>query len=135
MAISKVLFEDKAFREKMLKTVEFGLVPYRAAILAGTTAKTYYLWEKLRKEDEDAGLDETTSKYIAFFNDIERAKQKNVEMHLQNISNSAKRGNWTASAWVLERVHGEEFKKVDNVNVESDTIKIVATMPTHEDSE
>lgn len=133
--ITKAKFEDKSWREMFLKYVEFGMLPYRAASLCGITTNTYYLWEKIKREDEEAGMDETSSKYISFFNEIEQAKQRNVQYHIQNINHAAKKGNWTASAWVLERVHGSEFKKVDNVNIENDSIKIVSTMPKHESEE
>lgn len=132
MGLTTAKFEDKVFREAFLKYVEMGLLPYRAAVLCGITMKTYYLWERYRKDDEEAGLDENSSKVIKFFNEIEQARQKNVAYHLNNITHIAKKGNWTASAWVLERLHGGEFRKVDNINIENDSIKIVGSMPTHE---
>ena len=128
-------FEDKTWKELFLKYVKMGMMPYRAAVLSGAHLNSYYNWEKQKREDEEAGLTAENSRFIAFFDEIEAAKQENVAFHLNNINTAAKKGNWTASAWVLERVHGQEFKKVENVNLENDTINIVSSMPQHESEE
>jgi hypothetical protein len=49
---------------------------------------------------------------------IQKALVLNKSKHLENISRAGDTGNWTASAWILERKFPEEFGKKDVIKHE-----------------
>lgn len=46
---------------------------------------------------------------------LQECKARHKMNHLNNIQDAAEGGNWSASAWVLERTHPDEFGKKDTV--------------------
>lgn len=83
-------------------------VPYKyASRIAGTTDTTVYGWRK-RGEAEP---EDSTSIYRKLYDEFERAKALAVAYRVETIRKAGEGGNWTASAWWLERVVPEEFGK------------------------
>lgn len=89
-------------KTKILEGIRLGLEPSRACVLAGLTFETLNLWRTKAIEDK-------LPAYIEFFEDIEKAKVEHERIHLLNISEAAKAGTWTASAWTLERMFPDKY--------------------------
>lgn len=88
--------------EQILQALRMGNPRMAAASAAGVTRRTLQRWVHEHPELADA---------------IEMAESEAIRAHMANINRAATRGNWTASAWVLERRHPTEFGRVDRVEV------------------
>ena len=81
----------------------------RASYLsAGITDRTFASWLQRFSEFSDA---------------VKKAEAEAEAAHVRNIGTAARMGNWTASAWWLERRRHQDWGKVDRVEV---TIRQVA---------
>lgn len=77
-------------------------VPRKWAAAAGNISQqTFETWMKA----SEAGTD-----YLGFFDSVKEAEEKAVPTLLLVIRNHATK-NWTAAAWMLERMHPEEFAR------------------------
>ena len=94
-------FNDQ-YKEKILQGIRLGLEPSRACVLAGLTFETLNIWRA-------KALNDKLPDYIAFFEDIEKAKVEHEAIHLRNIHEAASGGTWTASAWTLERMFPDRY--------------------------
>ena len=92
----------KVRADAILQSLRMGNPRMAAASAAGVTARTLQRWIH-----EHPDLAER----------IEIAEAEAIRAHMANINRAATRGNWTASAWVLERRHPTEFGRVDRVEV------------------
>jgi hypothetical protein len=84
------------------------------ALAAGNTRKA---------AAEYGGIDEDTlgrwRRRFADFADAIKSAEAHAEVgHVANIATAAKGGNWTASAWWLERRRSAEWGRVDRVEIE-----------------
>jgi hypothetical protein len=100
--------------DKIVESLELGL-PLRYACLAnGVRPDTFLGWQERRPE-----LEQT----------VAEAKARFVQAHLHNIKNHA-RGQWTASAWILERCQSEEFAKPE-VKIQMLQVNAAAEKESH----
>ena len=71
-----------------------------AARMAGVTKMTLYRWLDKGREDREQEID---SLYADFCDAMERARAEAEGMFINSIQTAAKRGQWQAAAWWLER--------------------------------
>ena len=84
----------------------------RAIVGAGISRATFNNW-KVKGKQEDSGI------FADFLEDIKKAEVKFEESNL-NILRAAARSkkahpNWTAAAWLLERVHFERYGRKNQI--------------------
>ena len=104
-------------RKIILKSLEQGTSKRCAAAVAGITAGTLYHWIKKGKE-EQKGI------YKDFKKAVEIAEEAAEAMHLQTITDAAKKGSWQASAWFLERTKPERYGRWAPKQKEVEPIKL-----------
>lgn len=93
-----------------------------AAILSGINPSTYAVWRKrgrlerdrlqaLGIEDDDISQAEVREMpYLIFFHATEKAIPMRKALFLGRIEEAGRdTRNWTANAWLLERIHPDEF--------------------------
>lgn len=83
-----------------------------AAEASGISEKAFYNWMS-------QGEKESKGKFREFYDYINECKAKSVQLHLKLITSAAKEGNWTASAWILERRFSNEFGKRDKLELDA----------------
>lgn len=65
-----------------------------ACALAGISKATFYKWKK---------------NFVDFVDDLKKAMLLHKSVRINHITKAAAMGNWTASAWYLERMYSSEF--------------------------
>ena len=73
----------------------------------GISENTYYTW--LKKGEEQIENDER-GVFREFYESVKKAQAEGEQELLQIIRDTAAR-NWTAAAWMLERMHPEKYGK------------------------
>lgn len=78
-----------------------------------------------------SGIDHDTllrweRKYPEFADQVKTAEQEAVTVHLGNIAQAGARGQWQASAWILERRHYQDWGRKDRVEIIS-SVRQMAT--------
>lgn len=92
------------------------------AIRAGNTRKASSAY---------AGIDQDTlirwmHRYVDFADAVTKAEADAEVAHVANIAQAAKMGNWTASAWWLERRRHEDWGRKDRVEIISTVRRMAA---------
>lgn len=91
----------------------------------GISEATYYSYINQGKEDEKNGKE---SIFLEFLKSIKKAEAEAEMRHIQNILKTATEGNWTASAWYLERKHKNRWSlKQEIEHTGSQTIRVEVT--------
>lgn len=84
--------------ETVIALIASGMNNKDASTGAGITQETFY---KKKREDSE-------------FSDLVEKAYVNFKLkHLRNIAKSGNEGQWTASAWILERKWKREFGRVE----------------------
>lgn len=86
-------------QRKIIEAIHLGCTYSIAASYAGIHEATLFKW-MARGREGDGGI------YEDFYRAIKQAESVNAVRCLASIAQSARDGNWTASAWLLERRHG-----------------------------
>ena len=87
-----------------------------AARMAGVSKSTLYRWLEKGKEDRDQEIE---SLHADFCNAMERSRAEAEGMFINSIQTAAKRGQWQAAAWWLERSF-EKWSKRHKLQVSGD---------------
>jgi len=87
-----------------------------AARMAGINKSTLYRWLDKGKEDREQEID---SLYADFCNAMERARAEAEGMFINSIQTAAKRGQWQAAAWWLERSF-DKWSKPSKLQISGD---------------
>ena len=103
---SKIL--DPDVRKTILTYIEQGNYIKTACIAAGVSDTAFHNWIS-RAESPGEG-DEV---YVAFLSDFKKARAENIAHNLKNIQDASDNDSrqWTASAWLLERMEPSEYGK------------------------
>lgn len=104
--------------ESILGNIRLGVPVKDAMKIQGISERSYYSWIK-RGSDELERLERDQSavpnpsevQFLQFLQSVERAKSEAAGLHVATVTNAARRGDWRASAWWLERQRPEEFGK------------------------
>ncbi len=92
-------------RAALLGAIEQGMPLKQAAAIAGVSYDTLNHWQN-RGENESA-----PEEYRQFCQLLRRSQAVAMQVHLSVIHQAAGRGDWRASAWMLERRHPEDFAR------------------------
>ena len=104
---SKLL--DPQVRETILEYIRKGNYIKTACMAAGVSERTYYDWVA---EAERGGGNGHSEIYSQFLLDLKKARADNIAFHVANIHTASLKNNqWTASAWLLERMNPAEYGK------------------------
>ena len=86
-------------QRRIVEAIQLGCTYNIAASYGGINEGTFYGWM-------NRGREAKTGIYKEFFQAVKQAESMNAVRNLAAIAQSAKDGNWTAAAWILERRHG-----------------------------
>ncbi len=96
---------------RVAEGVRLGMPFAHAARRAGIGESTFYQW----KQRGDAG----EQPFAEFLEAVESAKAECEAKQLQRIQRAARKGNWQASAWLLERRYPDEYGRRDRHTVDA----------------
>ena len=102
-------------REAILEHVRKGNYIKTACEAVGINPQTLYNWEQYAEEyrlnpDSSSSRTEYGKAYYDFVQELKRARAENVSLHVANIQEASKKqGQWTASAWLLERMNPSDY--------------------------
>jgi len=95
-------------QSKICKYIEDGNYAIHACNAVGISKAIFYQWLKQGELDIDTGKN---SKFQDFVYSIKEAEAKAITANVKNIRTAAREGEWTASAWFLERKYPDLFGK------------------------
>ena len=93
---------SKELTEEICKKIENGTLNKDAAALCDVSEETFYAWQR---KDDIAYRPE-------FAESIKKAVAKRKDNFVKTIVTASMK-QWTAAAWYLERIHNDEFGKID----------------------
>ena len=88
-----------------------------AARMAGVTKMTLYRWLEKGREDREQEID---SLYADFCDAMERSRAEAEGMFINSIQTAAKRGQWQAAAWWMERSF-QKWGKQNDIKISGDS--------------
>lgn len=110
-----------------------GLSNRDAAALAGISESAFYEWLKRGREELERRESprvkpgskqwEREQPFVEFAEQVKKAIPQRKLKHLGNINKAATDGTWQASAWLLERLHPDEFSKRVDITTQGEKIK------------
>lgn len=107
---------SKELIDEFLTYKENGISDKDACDLVGINPSTFYEWVKEAETGENAHNPGEPVPYLELKTDLanglKRARAAFKAFHIQNIT-KASRKEWTASAWILERMYPKEFGRID----------------------
>ena len=127
------------FINKMVELINKGVTRNMCCNSLGVSEVSFYSWindAELIQADIERGNElaktmniETSSSIVTinncilkykFYNALNEAESKYLQEHIENIARAGTKGNWQASAWILERRRPKEFAKKNVVNIAND---------------
>lgn len=93
---------QQAQRTAILRSLRAGNTRTAASACAGISRECFYNW--LRSD-------------VTFSDAVEKAEAEAEVSHVANVVKAAAEGNWTASAWWLERRRYEDWGRKDRVEL------------------
>ena len=106
---TKLLNPD--IKNTILDLIRKGNYVKTACIAAGVSERVFYEWQKRAEAGgETGGGDDNV--YVQFFRELKNARQANIAERVAKIQQAGeKEQNWTANAWLLERMEPGEYGK------------------------
>ncbi len=98
---------DSDHIEKLLANIRNGMTKKIACTVADISTSTYYAWVKQGKEDEKQGIASLQRQLHEAMLQAEALS----ELEYLKIINAAKRKDWHACAWYLERTRPERYAR------------------------
>ncbi len=130
-----IFFTDKETKDLFLRAIELGMSNIKACEYASISEAVFYKWMKKGEDDLACGKTSKQSKYVAFIEDVKKARAKFQMRHLARITQASDNGSWQASAWLLERRCPDEYGQRADVNITNDKIVVVNDMPSKEEDD
>lgn len=115
--IPRLSFE--AYQNRILIHARRGMPIKTCMALVGLHPRLYNEWRVL--------ADNGDRRYIKFFNLFDQARERGKARHIKEIQACGRgaldrdgihRRDWRASAWLLERMHPEEYGRIDRLQTE-----------------
>ena len=107
---------SKDMVDEILTYKENGLSDKDICDMVGIDQSTFYCWLKEAETGIDSHNPERPAPNlelkIELANGLKRARAAFKAFHIQNITKASKK-EWTASAWILERMFPREFGRID----------------------
>lgn len=97
-------------KQKILTALAGGNYQIIALALAGLSRQSYSVWQERAENGEE--------EYMEFFEKVRQAEAYAEAERIKNIKQAADAGNWTASAWMLERKHPDRWGRKDKVEAD-----------------
>ena len=112
----------------LLEGLKLGMPVKHACDSAGISESGFYKYlQKAEKDIEDG----KRTKYVAFLESVKKAKSEFIRNNMAIIQRSAVKGNWQASAWLLERRCPDDFGLRAPANQEQqENIEYVSDVPS-----
>ena len=104
---------NKVREESILDNLRLGSSRRSAAELSGVSARTLQRWIKRGEEGE-------SEEWERFAHKVYRAEAVAEGHAVDLILEAAKKGDWRAAAWWLERRHPNRWSKSQHVAIEAD---------------
>ena len=100
---------NKVIRDTIIKYISNGNYIKTACLAAGVDDATYYTWIH---RAENANGDPSDKIYVDFLEELKKARAQNVADRVSKIQEAGnKEQNWTANAWLLERMEPGDYGK------------------------
>lgn len=110
--------------EKMTRCLGLGMNYEQSCTYSGIDYTTFRKWMQ-------KGEAAKSGEYFDFFDAIKRAEIDGLHRDLEIIESAGQKGNWTASAWRLERKYPNQFgKQGTDLNL---TGKLTISLPGDDD--
>ena len=118
---------SKELVDEILTYKENGLSDKDICDMVGIEDATFYRWLKEAETEIDGNNPNRKASNLELKKDLreglKRARVAFKAFHIQNITKASKK-EWTASAWILERMYPKEFGRIDRqVAVQGDASK------------
>ena len=122
---------DVVVRKTIIELIAAGNYIKTACLAAGVEESTFTRWMQRAERYYNASVsgeaDADDEVYYTFYLDVKKARHKNIALHVANIQTASKLpSQWTASAWLLERMNPALFGK--RVELELGTSKILLAL-------
>lgn len=112
--------------EKFKRCLELGMNYQQSCTYSGISYQTFLNW-MAKGETAKSG------EYFEFFGTVKRAEVAGLMHDLDVIEKASNKGNWTASAWRLERRYPKQFgRQAADLNL---TGKLTISLPGDDDKE
>lgn len=123
-----IVKRDRERARYAMKAISLGHSTTMAAQAAGVSRRTIYAWLDKGKQirelkeyfPEQLPLTPFDKDYLWFISGWEKAELKRKAELLKRISDAGGDGKWQADAWLLERLHPDEFSTRRELKVSSD---------------
>lgn len=109
---------DRAY--ELIKAPNYAITVYKAL---GISEGTYYNWLKAGEEAEasiakgEKPSGANANLYLEFLRSIKKGEAEGEQKLLAVIETASKR-NWTAAAWMLERMHPDRYGRFERIQHE-----------------
>lgn len=98
---------DTNTKDIILDYIRKGNYIKTACLAAGVSEPTFHAWVQ-RAESGNGGNGNKI--YTEFLTELKKARSENIASHVNNIQEASKKPqNWTASAWLLERMEPADY--------------------------
>lgn len=109
-------------QEKIVSAVRAGSYLDDAAILAGISRDTLFLWlrhgrDAQTRRDTAEKLTDRETLYLNFFHAVESARAEAQLRNVAIIQRAANEGTWQAAAWFLERTNPRKWGRHETVEI------------------
>lgn len=130
-----VVHRDKDRAKRIIEAISEGQTTKMAAQVGGIARRTLYEWiykgqeiRELREEDPNANLTPYDEDYLWFLYEYELAEHSRKRSLLTRIEKAGEDPKkWQANAWLLERLHPDEFSLRRSVEITDRADKQVFT--------
>ena len=123
----------KELVDEILTYKENGISDKDICDMVGISQTAFYEWLKEGETGKSAKDDTKKPAYydlkLELVEGLKRARAAFKAYHIQNITKASKK-DWTASAWILERMYPKEYSRIDRqIALQGDAAKDNGMLP------
>lgn len=109
------LEKDPAVGRVILAVIAMGGGKSAACAQAGIDRSTLRAWEKRGEQGKEP--------YASFVTDLRKAEHADKVTYLSAVNGAAKKGDWRAASWALEKRYPGEFGNRVDIHVQGDAVR------------